>query len=411
MMKRSWAAWAAAFSTTAVGCGTLLGFDTDYYPVSEGAGGAGGAGSAGGAQGSGGAGGAEAACKAGDKRCSGETPEGCDDKGQWQSGAACSAETELCVAGACAALPPSCVKLPRTCGLKGDESCCASAAVPGGTFNRSNDPSAPATVSDFRLDRFEITVGRFRKFVEAYPGSRPMEGAGAHPKIAGSGWSAAWDVNLPADQAALRAVVATCDPPPSGVCDFTWTDKEGLNENLPMNSLSWYEALAFCAWDGGRLPTEAEWNYATAGGSEQRGYPWGSATLDRTHAVYDCTGDGSSSMKCAPTDILPVGSKPEGDGRFGQADLAGSMFEWNLDWYTNSYCEPCVDCECVDPDCTQCTPAGSFRVLRGGSWSSEEADLLSSNGAHNTNNAKTNRLFGTPTRRFEYVGARCARNP
>jgi hypothetical protein len=49
-----------------------------------------------------------------------------------------------------------------------------------------------ATLSDFWLNRFEITVGRLRAFVDAYPGSRPKAGDGAHPRIAGSGWNPAW---------------------------------------------------------------------------------------------------------------------------------------------------------------------------------------------------------------------------
>lgn len=89
---------------------------------------------------------------------------------------------------------PSCNGLASNCGPNQNENCCASSVVTGGTYNRSNNASYPATVSDFRLDRFEITVGRFRKFVEAYPASKPAANAGAHPLIAGSGWNSAWDI-------------------------------------------------------------------------------------------------------------------------------------------------------------------------------------------------------------------------
>jgi formylglycine-generating enzyme len=217
-------------------------------------------------------------CKPESKQCAGNTPQACDASGAWQSGAPCFTHTEICIAGACV-VPPSCADLPAICGSGGSKPCCAITTVPGGSYNRSNDARYPATVSSFRLDRFEV-VGRFRKFVAAYPGSKPKAGDGAHPLIAGSGWDAAWDANLPADKPTLVAL-SKCDS------SFqTWTDAPGANENLPMNCMSWYEALSFCAWDGGRLPTEAEWNDAAAGGSEQRVCPWGPESLGRARGGW-----------------------------------------------------------------------------------------------------------------------------
>ncbi|WP_438024027.1 formylglycine-generating enzyme family protein [Sorangium sp. So ce233] len=72
----------------------------------------------------------------------------------------------------------------------------------------------------------------------------------------------------------------------------TWSheDESADDETLPMNCITWFEAMAFCAWDGGRLPTEAEWNYAAAGGEEQRDYPWGD-TFAQDRVVSNCIGD------------------------------------------------------------------------------------------------------------------------
>jgi len=288
------------------------------------------------------------------------------------------------------ATPPSCSGLSATCGPSGNENCCTSLPVPGGTFYRSYDNvtytsmTYPATVDAFSLDKYEITVGRFRQFVNAGIGTQaspPASGAGTHPLIAGSGWDSAWNANLPADTAALQAALK-CN-----TADQTWTDTAGANESQPQNCMDWYTAFAFCAWDGGRLPTEAEWNYAAAGGSEQRAYPWSSpatsTTIDDSYAVY-CGSSCNSTQN--------VGSKsPKGDGKWGQADLAGNLWEWTLDWH-GSYQVPCSNCaDLIDQ-------AADSRVIRGGRFFGNASQLLSSY-----------RGSGVPGLHNNYVGSRCAR--
>ncbi|MFH0900402.1 MAG: SUMF1/EgtB/PvdO family nonheme iron enzyme [Pseudomonadota bacterium] len=290
----------------------------------------------------------------------------------------------------CAFPPPSCVGLADTCGPKGTEDCCQSLEVEGGTFNRGNDTRYPATVSSFHLDKYEITVGRFKKFVTAGLGTQaapPAVGSGAHPLIDLSGWQAGFNGSLPSDTTALLDKV-TCDAPFQ-----TWTDVAGANENLPMNCLSWYLAFAFCAWDGGRLPTEAEWNYAAAGGSEQRTYAWTGTTVDWTYASYNCLADGSAGGVCAFTDILVAGARsPRGDGRWGQSDLSGNVKEWTLDWYYSPYqINPCNDCAYLT--------TASSRSLRGGSYFSGYSYIQT-----------TYRDYDTPTDITTYYGARCARD-
>jgi len=159
--------------------------------------------------------------------------------------------------------------------------------VVGGETLPLGDASAGAehdtSVSDFRLDKYEVTVGRFRSFFNAYAAWRsagnPAANAGANPHIVGSGWqSPAWDALLPGDASGLVTHGG----------GSTWTESEGGREQVPINFVSWYVAFAFCAWDGGRLPTEVEWEYAAAGGSKNRIYPWGSTPdTDGSHAVYD----------------------------------------------------------------------------------------------------------------------------
>src|SRR5215208_4233375 len=101
----------------------------------------------------------------------------------------------------------SCAGLAPTCGPGSNASCCQTAMVAGGMFHRDydvpvdlyNDMSFPAMVSTFVLDTYEVTVGRFRTFVAAGRGTQgnpPGAGTGAHPKLAGSGWNIAWNMNL-----------------------------------------------------------------------------------------------------------------------------------------------------------------------------------------------------------------------
>ena len=110
--------------------------------------------------------------------------------------------------------------------------------------------------------------------------------------------------------------------------------------------------MAFCAWDGGFLPTEAEWNYAAAGGSEQRVYPWSnpasSLAIDCSYANYvDATGACVNPPNGA---VNRVGSEsPAGDSKWGQADLAGNVYEWTLDYFASLYGNPCNDCADLTP--------------------------------------------------------------
>ena len=293
--------------------------------------------------------------------------------------------------GTSGATPPSCSSLAATCGPSGNDDCCTSLLVSGGTFYRSydgvgfTDKSYPASVSNFYLDKYEITVGRFRQFVNAGMGTQakpPASSAGARPGITGSGWDSTWNTHLATNTAALTTNLKCSST------YQTWTDAAGSNESKPVNCLDWFTAFAFCAWDGGRLPTEAEWNYTASGGNEQRYYPWSdpptSTTIGDSHAVY-CGGSCNSTQN--------VGSKsPTGDGKWGQCDLAGNVAEWTLDWY-DTYQMPCDNCS----DITDASASG--RVVRGGNFDRSASDLrLAYRG-----------LSCLPDVNYNDIGARCAR--
>lgn len=286
---------------------------------------------------------------------------------------------------------PNCADLTAKCA---GESCCTALNVPGGSFNRLNDAAFPATVSDFRLDKYEVTVGRFRAFVNAGKGmktSAPAEGAGAHPKIPGSGWKAAYTAMLTDN----LSDAVKCDP----ALYNAYTDAPGANDTLPMNCVTWAESQAFCIWDGGRLPTETEWNYAAAGGIEQRLYPWGTTSMDNTRGAWGCQSGDSIAEPGAPlckfSDYTAVGTHAAGAGKWGHQDMAGGVWERVLD----SFNEPFPTTPCNDCAETATVPAGT--VIRGGGLNWAESYLRTSD--RSLVNSETHET------RTNTVGFRCAR--
>jgi formylglycine-generating enzyme required for sulfatase activity len=138
-------------------------------------------------------------------------------------------------------------------------------------------------------------------------------------------------------------------------------------EDYPVIEVSWYGAAAYCSWIGGRLPTEAEWEYA-ARGPQAMVYPWGN-TFDGERANY-C--DASCSYGWRDTDFddgfarwAPVGTYPGGASWCGALDMAGNVWEWVNDWWSEDYYAH------SPADSPQGPDSGTLRVARGGSWFDE----------------------------------------
>jgi len=321
------------------------------------------------------------------------------------SGTGSSSGSGSC-AGDSGALPPSCASGGAgmtNCGAC-QESCCASQEVPGGPFYRtySNAGSGatgeadPATVSNFRLDKYLVTVGRFRQFVTAWnngSGWKPGASAGKHAYLNGgsglvnagsgggyeSGWLASDDANVSPTDANLACGTDG------------WTNTPAGQETLPIGCVNWWEAYAFCIWDGGFLPSEAEVAYAEAGGADQREYPWGSASPGTAsqYAIFGCD-YGTGACPATLANIAPVGTAALGSARWGHLDLTGDVLEWDLDW-ASGY-TACTDCAYLS--------AETQRVVRGTNYGFPATTLVS-----------TYRYYYSPSSRFGGVGFRCGRAP
>jgi formylglycine-generating enzyme required for sulfatase activity len=300
------------------------------------------------------------------------------------------------------------------------ESCCTTLELPTGTYRMGTSdngsdayieaaqiekPEHDVGVSGMYLDKYEVTVGRYRAFVAAYDAWRadghPVAEEGAHPRIGQSGWQTDWTPMLAATAAEL-SYEGHCFTPNDIDPAQTWTDVPGTNEVMPMNCVSWFEAFAFCLWDGGRLPTEAEWEYAAAGGAENRLFPWGADVPgpNAELAVYGCYLDGTGTCGSDILNLADVGFAQAGNGRWGHADLAGSIWEWTLDLYDPAwYSKP----EASGTDVASLVfGESSRRVLRGGFWKSDDFFIRG-----------PSRLFSyffAPWGNASMVGLRCARD-
>ena len=180
---------------------------------------------------------------------------------------------------------------------------------PGGS-EANEHPQHTVYVSEFWIDKTEVTNDQYQKCVEA------------------------------------RACLAPT------ACDYgepTYSDSSKADH--PVVCVSWQDARTYCEWAGRRLPTEAEWEKA-ARGTDERKYPWGN-TWDASKA---------NSGQAGPGDTTVVGSYPDGASPYGVLDMAGNVWEWCQDWYDEDYY---ANSPQRDP---QGPSLGSGRVSRGGSW-------------------------------------------
>jgi formylglycine-generating enzyme required for sulfatase activity len=169
--------------------------------------------------------------------------------------------------------------------------------------------------------------------------------------------------------AQYRACVST------GACDLVPLvsgDTRFVEDELPVVNVSWFDAVAYCAWEGKRLPTEAEWEKA-ARGTDGRRWPWGNVDgADRANrgTINAEPTRGPHMGEVAPTVdesdgakiMVPPATFRWGKSPYGVYDMAGNVSEWTADWFSQ---DGYARLPSIDP---RGVPSGNLRVIRGGAY-------------------------------------------
>lgn len=155
------------------------------------------------------------------------------------------------------------------------------------------------------------------------------------------------------EQYAECVIKGPCTEPPAGAY-CTW-GKPGRQLH-PITCMGWDQANQYARFKGGRLPSEAEWEYAAKSGGKNQKYPWGNDKPTCDKAVMQ----GNGGYGCSKYSTMPVCSKTAGNTAQGLCDMAGNVWEWVQDKYQDSYKGAPADGRAFEG-------AGSLRVLRGGS--------------------------------------------
>ncbi len=231
--------------------------------------------------------------------------------------------------------------------------------IAGGSFSMGSDsesaneqPVHTVTVPAFEMTMTEVTVSQYRECVAS----------------------------------------GTCDAAGTYLPDCNWNDVEA-NADHPVNCVYWGNGEDYCWWVGGRLPSEAEWEYAARSEGRDVTFPWGEEMATCDNAVMFNSGNG-----CGTGHTMAVCSKPAGNTAQGLCDMAGNVWERILDWYYPDYTGAPTDGsarETPPPDITD--PNG---IARGGGHECIAASLRTT--LRSSNDRGLSRTW---------IGFRCVRDP
>ena len=185
------------------------------------------------------------------------------------------------------------------------------------------------------------------------------------------------------------AATGACSAPTS----CSWgepTYEDETKEDHPVICVAWQDARNYCEWAGGRLPTEAEWEYAARGPDSVR-FPWGDqfdgTRLNSCDGNCPHTGHKAEDYDDGHAKTAPVGSYPNGGSWCGALDMAGNVWEWVADWHG-----PYPSEQQTNPTGPK---SGSERLIRGGSWyDNNEYGFLRADNRHPYEPHDDNHLIG-----------------
>lgn len=315
--------------------------------------------------------------------------------------------------------------------FNGDTSNTGMVSIPGGGFMMGADneqadkdeyPKHKVILDPFWIDQHEVTNDQFAKFIESTGYVTTAERKPDWEEL-----KKQLPPGTPKPDESLLVAASLVFTPQKQEVDLndysqwwawvpgaSWKHPEGPDSNIdgkgnyPVIHISWDDAMAYCKWAGKRLPTEAEWEYASRGGLNNKIYPWGNEHINKGKAKAN-TWEGSFPYKNTAFDtfqgIAPVKSfAPNG---YGLYDMAGNVWEWCLDKYRNDYYQsinkpdgvknPQGPLDSFDPD----EPYTPKRVSRGGSFMCNESYCSGYRVAR--------RMKSSPDSGMSNLGFRCAK--
>ncbi|MEM1446943.1 MAG: formylglycine-generating enzyme family protein [Planctomycetota bacterium] len=273
--------------------------------------------------------------------------------------------------------------------------------IPGGEFTMGTDapntwsnehPAHPVRIDGFWMDETEVTNAHYAAFVEATGyvtvAERPIDWEEIKKQVPPG------TPKPPAEMLQPGSLVFTPPNHPVDLRDITawwswtpganWKHPKGPNssiegkDNYPVVHIAWEDAQAYAEWAGKQLPTEAQWEYAARGGSDDTRFAWGDTFKPDNRSMAN-TWDGKFPYKNTAEDrfvlAAPVKSFPPNG--YGLYDTAGNVWEWTADWYRDdrnailakiAEREPVVNPAGPDVSSDAANPGARSRVIKGGSF-------------------------------------------